>query len=410
MTLWAIYGVLPRYQPTQTPTIVGKLLVGFLVGIMGVTVMLNPLPFSPGVVFDTRSILLSISGLFFGFVPTTLAVLMTSAFRLSEGGVGALTGVGVIFTSAGIGLAWRYLRDKQDQETSAWELYTLGILVHIVMLLMMLTLPREIAIRVLQSISLPVMLLYPGVTVILGVLFSNQLRRKKLADQLVISETRYRAVSDYLKAVLEKERAYISHEVNEEIGQLMAVMRMQVSWMVRHPDKTGKYPERLEELNQLIDNTLQLIRRLSTDLRPPLLDDLGLKYALDWFCKDYATQMEIDIELNLPSAELDLEPALKLDVFRMVQEMVSHIREYEKSTYLHVELLTEGDNLAVTVLGNEVTKMFEKIKVGDAELLELEHRVVQWHGQLIINGDLEERPKMVIHLPLSFREGMENTP
>src|SRR5690606_23472717 len=125
-------------------------------GLIGITLMTIPWKFAPGIIFDTRSILLSISGLFFGLVPTIIAVLSTSIFRLMQGGVAAWTGVSVIITTAGIGLAWRYLRKKKVDQISFTELYLFGLLNHVVMLLLMLTLPRDTAFNVLGAISFPV--------------------------------------------------------------------------------------------------------------------------------------------------------------------------------------------------------------------------------------------------------------
>ena len=195
VSLWALYGVLPHRQWTQKPSL-EKVLTGLVVGLIGVAVMLNPLLFAPGVVFDTRSIVLSISGLFFGFVPTVVAVLITGFYRIYLGGAGVYMGLGVIFSSAAIGLAWRYNRHKRDQETGAWELYLFGIMVHIVMILLMFALPQEIRKNAFRNISLPVLMLYPLGTVLLGGLFSNQLKRNQLTSKLIESEIRYRQLFD----------------------------------------------------------------------------------------------------------------------------------------------------------------------------------------------------------------------
>ncbi|MDY6851266.1 MAG: PAS domain S-box protein, partial [Thermodesulfobacteriota bacterium] len=156
--------------------------------------MLNPWEFKPGVVFDARSVLLGISGLFFGIVPTLLAVLMTGAFRLSMGGAGAWTGVAVIVTSGGIGVAWRHLRRDRQEYPSMCELYLLGLVVHVAMLLWMLSLGRPLALSVLSNISLPVMLIYPVATALLGRLVVNLGMHKRAEEALRESESRYRAM------------------------------------------------------------------------------------------------------------------------------------------------------------------------------------------------------------------------
>ena len=83
--------------------------VGILLGGIGVVVMLTPWVLIPGVAFDTRSVLLGISGLFFGTLPTVIAMALTAAFRVYQGGSGAFTGVLVILATGTMGLAWRHM-------------------------------------------------------------------------------------------------------------------------------------------------------------------------------------------------------------------------------------------------------------------------------------------------------------
>ena len=150
--------------------------------------MMNPWMFMPGVVFDTRSVLLSISGLFLGTVPTLLAMFMTGGFRLYLSGAGQWTGVAVIITSGGIGLVWRYLWHNKELDISTRELYLFGIVVHIAMLLWMFSLPWPVAKGVLSKISLPVLLIFPVTTALLGWLMINRGSRKRAEEALRQSE------------------------------------------------------------------------------------------------------------------------------------------------------------------------------------------------------------------------------
>jgi PAS domain S-box-containing protein/putative nucleotidyltransferase with HDIG domain len=151
-----------------------RILVGLVLSIIGIMLMLNPWTFAPGIIFDTRSILLSISGLFFGLVPTIIAMVCTTAFRLYQGGAAAWTGVSVIIATGSIGIIWRYLRNKNMSQISLIELYLFGLINHVVMLLLMLTLPIDTALRVLAEISFPVLFIYPLATMILGYLLVNR--------------------------------------------------------------------------------------------------------------------------------------------------------------------------------------------------------------------------------------------
>ena len=194
LALGVVYDVL-AYKRTNGQALLQQLVSGTILAVMGVAVMLNPWDFGGGIVFDSRSILLSLSGLFFGAVPTLIAVVGTVAFRLYEGGAGMWTGSAVILSSAGIGLAWRYWHPKKrSANASIWEMYVLGLVVHGVMLLLMLTLPDQAGMNVLATITLPVLTIYPVVTLMLGALLINRQARQRIAEDLRQSEARFRAI------------------------------------------------------------------------------------------------------------------------------------------------------------------------------------------------------------------------
>jgi LytS/YehU family sensor histidine kinase len=164
--------------------VVQKILVGVILSFIGIMLMMNPWTFAPGIIFDTRSILLSISGLFFGLVPTIIAMLSTAAFRIYQGGTAAWTGVSVIVATGSIGLIWRYVRNKNIDQISWLELYLFGMFNSVVMLLLMLTLPMDIALNILSDISFPILLIYPIATMILGYLLVNRGHREKIYQDL----------------------------------------------------------------------------------------------------------------------------------------------------------------------------------------------------------------------------------
>lgn len=170
---------------------------GFLVGTLGLIVMLTPWEFAPGIYFDTRSVLLGISGLFFGAVPTAIAMLMTALLRLFQGGAAAWTGTSVILASGFIGLAWRHLRWRQPLSDIKWhELYLLGVVLHVVMLALMFTLPSKTARQVLAEVGLPVLAIFPLATLACGWTLVLRLRRDQNALALRESEERYQAIVD----------------------------------------------------------------------------------------------------------------------------------------------------------------------------------------------------------------------
>lgn len=176
--------------------------LGLLLSLISVSVMLSSWELVPGIVFDTRSILLSITGLFFGPITTVTAVLVTAAYRIYIGGGGVYMGLAVIITSAAIGLIWAQLRRRWRTEYTHLELYFFGIAVHVVMILCMLLLPWENALTTIVQVGPIVMALYPLVTVLLGRLLAQQLSRSEAIAALEESETRYKSLFEGNRAVM----------------------------------------------------------------------------------------------------------------------------------------------------------------------------------------------------------------
>lgn len=158
---------------------VDKTVTGIVVGVICIALMMMPLVSAPGVLIDARSVLLSVSGLFFGFLPTLIAVLIAIAFRVVEGGQGLLAGVLVIVLSAGIGFLYRYYRYKKNAALGWWYLYLLGLCVHLVYVGCLLLLLKDAIGHMTYDIFLPILLIFPLVTVLLGkLLFHQQLRHE----------------------------------------------------------------------------------------------------------------------------------------------------------------------------------------------------------------------------------------
>ena len=221
----------------------GQLLIGVLLGTIGIVIMRTPWVLTPGIVFDTRSVLLAVAGLVFGPVPTLVAMVMTAALRLSDGGAAAGVGVAVIVASGLIGIGWRRFRRGSVEDIRIGELYLLGIAVHVVMLALMVTLPAGTAVRVLEAIGLPVIVIYPVATALLGALMASRLKRERTAAALAASEERLRlALSAADQGLFDLDLRTGATVVNDEYAIMLghdpaAFHETNADWLDRlHPD------------------------------------------------------------------------------------------------------------------------------------------------------------------------------
>lgn len=224
--------------------------VGLIVGVIGILLVRISTTLMPGVVFDTRSILLAICGVFLGPVPTLIAMAMTAAYRWSLGGAAAVVGVLVVFASGLLGMLWRSTL-SQPIESIGWRrLYTLGFVVHLVMLTLMMLLPWETARAVLQRISLPVLLIYPLITVALGLLLAERLQRQHDLAALREREERFkRLFEDAPVALAHTDRNGVILAQNKRFSRLFGytpaeIPRVADWWPLAYPDP--KYRHEVE--------------------------------------------------------------------------------------------------------------------------------------------------------------------
>jgi PAS domain-containing protein len=155
-----------------------------VLGLLGIAVIAAAYTFESGVMFDTRSILIGLTGLFFGLVPAVIVMALTAAFRLWQGGLAAPVGVAVILASGLVGLGWRYLR-RPDLKTISWrELILFRCAVHLIMIGIFAALPSLFPEKALHAVTLPVLSVYPAATAVLGRLLANSLQNRANDERL----------------------------------------------------------------------------------------------------------------------------------------------------------------------------------------------------------------------------------
>ena len=168
---------------------------GLLFGSVSILAMLSPVRFEAGIIYDGRTIILAIAGLFGGPLTTAIATLIASAFRIFYiGGPGALTGTATIVMAAAIGLGAYYWRRKTGGELTFSRLILIGILVHVAMLAAQFMLPNQRWKQILPLIALPVLGFYPLAFYLVCKLFLDNEERAKDRAMLEESEARYRAL------------------------------------------------------------------------------------------------------------------------------------------------------------------------------------------------------------------------
>ena len=187
---------------------------GLMISMISIAIMNIPFTLQSGIIYDTRSILISVTALVFGPLPTAMFVVTTAVFRVSIGGIGTLQGLGVILTSALIGLAWRRWIYPKATKWKWVSVLLMSIAVHVAMLACTLLIPYPESRDVLNMIALPVLFIFPVVTVLLCNLLMRQQAFRNEHAQLAQSEARFKmAYQNYQLLFQEMEDAFTLNEI-----------------------------------------------------------------------------------------------------------------------------------------------------------------------------------------------------
>lgn len=168
---------------------------GVLIGFIGILLMEIPVQITPGIIFDTRSILISATAMFFGFVPAAVLVIIIIIWRIIIGGSGVYMGILVSVFTALVGLIWNKTRlDRMLSKKSNVfiEFYIVGVIVHLVMLMCVLALPHDMILKVYKQITLPILLIYPIASLILSSILFNGFKNNQTRLELEKSEAKYK--------------------------------------------------------------------------------------------------------------------------------------------------------------------------------------------------------------------------
>ncbi len=183
-------------------------------------------------------------------------------------------------------------------------------------------------------------------------LIASDLSETKRAEQeLRASSEQLRNLAAHLLSVREEERARISREVHDELGQSLTAVKMDLAWLAgRLPRRNGQMLKRIRSTRQLADSIIQSIRRISTELRPGVLD-LGLAAAVEWQVQEFQARSGIQCKVRLLTQEV-FAPDVSTALFRILQETLTNVARHAKATRAEVVLQKQRDRLVLLIRDN----------------------------------------------------------
>ena len=226
------------------------------------------------------------------------------------------------------------------------------------------------------------------------------LERKEAQDESERSQDQLRKLYHRLEQVREEERTRTAREVHDHLGQVLTTIKLELSLLSK---KLSKYnpsiQESTEELLEMSDDAIQTVKKISMDLRPPILDDLGIAEAIVWQVKDFTsrTGIECEFEDKLDDFEPDLERSTTL--FRVFQETLTNVVRHAEATKVYVTLSQFNESVTLQIQDNGCGISLDQVSsLRSLGLLGMRERAMVWGGNVKIHGVPDEGTTVTINI------------
>ncbi len=235
------------------------------------------------------------------------------------------------------------------------------------------------------------------------IVLRNEMARKQVEEHLRLSRKRLRNFAARQLAAREEERAIIAREIHDELGQTLTGLKMDLSWLLnRMPRNWKKIPERLQSMISLMDSTVDYVRKLSTKLRPAILDDLGLEAAIESELQIFSERTNCDYTLDLKSGKIGHDRARDTAVLRIFQEALTNVARHAKATELEIVLRTSNSQLILEVKDDGIGIANDKImSTSSIGLFSMHERAGTFGGRVEIATNIKGGTKVMLKIPLS---------
>ena len=185
------------------------------------------------------------------------------------------------------------------------------------------------------------------------VLTRESAERKAVEENLRRAEERVRAFAAHIESVREDERTRLAREVHDELGQTLTGLKMDLSWLEKRlPKGLQSVAGRMKSMLRHVDATIQSVRRISSALRPQVLDDVGLIATLKWQAGEFQLRTGIRCNIDLPAEEPVLERARSTAAFRILQEALANVARHAGATRVDISLRVDTDHFILKITDN----------------------------------------------------------
>jgi PAS domain S-box-containing protein len=235
--------------------------------------------------------------------------------------------------------------------------------------------------------------------------------RKKVEEELKKSSEQLRNLSAHLQSVKEEERTNIAREIHDELGQVLTSLKIDVSMLASKLSSDDNEPllEKTESMIKRIDETIQTVKRICTELRPTILDHFGLSAAIEWQSGEFESRTGIKCGVSFEPREIILDQDLTTAVFRIFQEALTNVARHARATEVNVSLRLKDGKVMLEVKdnGKGITEK-EFSNPQSFGIIGIKERAIFFGGDVKINGIRDKGTTLTVCIPLRKKEELHD--
>lgn len=227
-------------------------------------------------------------------------------------------------------------------------------------------------------------------------------QREEAENKIKQASLQLRNLALHLQNIREEERALIAREIHDELGQILTFLKIQITLVGKKLNNDQQVlKDKIDSSLKLIDDSVDAVQKLTSKLRPTLLDELGIAAAIEWQIQDFKERTGIDFEISLPKDEPELEKDKLTAIFRIFQEALTNVARHANATKIFVTMNEFKNNLILEIKDNG--KGITQSQVNSPKslgVLGMKERALVFGGAVIIKSSMKSGTTVRVEIPI----------
>jgi len=217
------------------------------------------------------------------------------------------------------------------------------------------------------------------------VVTQNITERKKASIELENSKEKLKHLSHYLQQLIEKEKSHIAREIHDDLGQNLTIIKLNLALLQQSLKLDEVNNLKMKNIFEVLDETIKKMKKMSSDLRPGLIDNLGLIPAIEWYVDDFQKQTSVFCNLKYNRENILVEKDLAINIFRIIQESLTNVLKHAKAKKVEIMVCDKNDKITLEIKDDGIGIKPENMsKMNSFGILGMRERTELFNGKLEI--------------------------